>query len=52
MVAETFLFSVMAKEGVLGQAGRVPQSENSGDHFNEVIMLIKDEEYFTLMNGF
>lgn len=49
MVAETFPFSVMAKEGVLEQVGRAPQSE-TGDCFNEEVMLIKDQEYFTLMN--
>lgn len=49
MVAETFPFSVMAKEGVLEQVGRAPQSE-TGDRFNEEIILIKDQEYFTLMN--
>ena len=47
MVAETFPFSVMAKEGVLEQVGRAPQSE-TGDCFNEEVMLIKDQEYFSV----
>lgn len=49
--AQISFFCVMAIEGILGKVARDLGNANSGDYFNEEIVLIKDQEDLSLQMG-